>query len=298
MQEHRLKASAESEAILSRRAVERQAEEPAAQGILSPRQDPLAQVSCRAGDASCASAHASTLNRATDAQPAHAGRSLQQLQRQYGNRYVQRVLAQARTDTGEASAAPEVEQAIQQARGGGQALDSGVRAQMEPAFGADFSGVRVHADAGADDLNRSLNARAFTTGQDIFFRQGAYSPGSSSGRELVAHELTHVVQQNGDRVQTKLTVGQPGDRYEQEADRVARAVLQQEQQPIRKNADEGLVQQQVEEEEEEEPIQARAEDSWIQRQIEEEEEEEPVQAKVEDGRVQRQAEEEEEETPV
>jgi len=242
----------------------------------------------------------STLSR----QPAEGRREqaehpLLQLQRQYGNRYVQRVLAQARTDEGKASAAPEVEQAIQGARGGGQALDSGVRAQMEPAFGADFGGVRVHADAGANALNQSLNARAFTTGQDIFFRQGAYNPGSSSGRELVAHELTHVVQQNGAQVQRKLTVGQPGDRYEQEADRVARAVLQQEQQqPIRKDADEGLFQRQVEEEEEEEPIQAKAEESWIQRQAEEEEEEEPVQAKTEDGWVQRQAEEEEEEPPV
>jgi hypothetical protein len=75
---------------------------------------------------------------------------------------------------------------------------------MESSFGADFSGVRVHADAQSDTLNQSLNARAFTTGQDVFFRQGAYSPGSSGGRELLAHELTHVVQQNGDQVQTKL----------------------------------------------------------------------------------------------
>jgi hypothetical protein len=298
MQERKLKAGVESEPILSRQAVERQVEEPAAQGILSPQRDPLAQVTCRAGDVSCASAHASTLNRATDSYPAHAGQSLQQLQRQYGNRYVQRVLALARTDAGEASAAPEVERAIQGARGGGQALDSGVRAQMEPALGADFSGVRVHADAGADALNRSLNARAFTSGRDVFFRQGTYNPGSSSGRELLAHELTHVVQQNGDQIRTKLTVGQPGDRYEQEADQVARAVLQQEGQPIRKDTDEGPAQRQVEEEEEEEPIQAKAEESWIQRQAEEEEEEEPVQAKAEDGWVQRQTEEEEEEPPV
>ena len=200
---------------------------------------------------------------------------------------------------GGGEATPEVEGAVQAARGGGQALDSGVRAQMEPALGADFSGVRVHADAQADTLNRALNARAFTTGQDIFFRQGAYNPGGSSSRELLAHELTHVVQQTGDQVRRKLTVGQPGDRYEQEADRVARAILQQEQQPIRKDTDKGLVQRQVEEEEEE-PVQAKAEEARIQRQeaVPEEEEKEPVQTKAEDGWVQRQAEEEEEETPV
>jgi hypothetical protein len=102
----------------------------------------------------------------------------------------------ARQAEGEGQIAPEVEQAIQTARGGGQALDSAVRVQMEPALGADFGGVRVHTGGQADALNRSLSARAFTTGQDIFFKQGEYSPGSSGGRELLAHELTHVVQQN------------------------------------------------------------------------------------------------------
>src|SRR5262249_34009533 len=114
------------------------------------------------------------------------------------------------------------------------------------------SSVRVHTDAGADGLNRSLSAKAFTTGRDIYFRQGEYNPGGSGGRELLAHELTHVVQQNPAKVQTKpddggsqggctcgaspatgpqmkLSVRQPGDQYEQEADRVASAVMHQEQ---------------------------------------------------------------------
>ncbi len=123
-------------------------------------------------------------------------------------------------------------------------------------MGADFSGVRVHTGGQADTLNRNLSARAFTTGQDIFFKQGEYSPGSSGGRELLAHELTHVVQQNGDSVQTKLTVGAPGDRYEQEADSVARAVMQQEQQPKQQQT---AQRQTVPEEEEKkkEPMQAK-----------------------------------------
>lgn len=76
-------------------------------------------------------------------------------------------------------------------------LPDEVRSFMEPRFGADFSGVKVHTDAQADQLNRSVQARAFTTGQDVFFRQGEYNPASRGGQELIAHELTHVVQQNG-----------------------------------------------------------------------------------------------------
>jgi hypothetical protein len=96
-----------------------------------------------------------------------------------------------------------IEGSIEAARSGGSALDEGLRSSMEPAFGADFSGVRVHTDAKADSLNRSLQARAFTTGQDIFFRGGEYNPASGGGKELVAHELTHVVQQNGPSVAKK-----------------------------------------------------------------------------------------------
>lgn len=87
--------------------------------------------------------------------------------------------------------------AIRGASSGGQALDPVLQRSMESGFGADFSAVRVHRDAGADALNRQLGARAFTTGSDIFFRAGEYDPGSTSGKELLAHELTHVVQQGG-----------------------------------------------------------------------------------------------------
>jgi Domain of unknown function (DUF4157) len=203
--------------------------------------DVVDRVTCRAGDDSCATAHASTLNRATASQPARAERSLLQLQRQYGNRYVERVLSLARegahaedTNSGVSS---NVENAIQQKRGGGNSLDSGVRGQMEGALGADFSGVRVHVDTQADSLNRSLSARAFTTGKDIFFRQGAYEPGSSSGRELIAHELTHVVQQDGDKVRRAMTVSQPGDPHEVEAEHTARAVMQLEHAGAEKERD-------------------------------------------------------------
>ena len=275
MQNRELDIRGETKTSLSEKVVKRQTGKPKAQSPLVSRHDPPAQVACRLGEASSASAHDSMLNRVTTPRPPAAEHSMLQLQQQYGNRYVQRVLALARKGQGEGEAAQDVEQAIQRARGGGQALDGGVRTQMEPAFGSDFSGVRVHANAEADTLNHSLSARAFTTGQDIFFRQGAYNPGSSSGRELLAHELTHVVQQNGDQVQRKLTVGQPGDRYEQEADQTAQAIMQQEQQPVQRESEEVLVHRQ-EEEEEEKQIQSKALSeqitSSLQRQEEEKEE--------------------------
>ena len=102
----------------------------------------------------------------------------------------------------------EVENTIQQVKGAGQALPKNVRSSMEGAFGADFSGVRVHSDSEADALNASMSARAFTTGQDIFIKRGEYNPGSSSGQELLAHELTHVVQQTGSEVQRQCSEGQ------------------------------------------------------------------------------------------
>jgi hypothetical protein len=99
---------------------------------------------------------------------------------------------------------------------------------MESSFGADFGGVRIHHDARSDGLSQALSARAFTTGRDVFFRQGEYSPGTSGGRELLAHELTHVVQQNGSGIQRKMTVSEPGDAHEVEADQMARLVMQKE----------------------------------------------------------------------
>jgi hypothetical protein len=89
----------------------------------------------------------------------------------------------------------DIESSIQSKKGSGQPLSDNVRSQMESGFGADFGNVRVHADAESDTLNQSLEARAFTHGSDVFFRQGEYNPDNTAGQELLAHELTHVVQQ-------------------------------------------------------------------------------------------------------
>ena len=87
---------------------------------------------------------------------------------------------------------------IQRSRGRGRPLGESVQGPMEQAFGADFGGVRIHTDGESHKLNQAIQAKAFTTGQDIYFRGGAYEPGSRGGQELLAHELTHVVQQAGD----------------------------------------------------------------------------------------------------
>ncbi|MEW6499265.1 MAG: DUF4157 domain-containing protein, partial [Cyanobacteriota bacterium] len=105
-------------------------------------------------------------------------------------------MIQRQSAEGGMSASPDLEATIQQARGNGQPLAQSIREPMEQAFGANFSGVKIHTDAQSNQLNRSIQAKAFTTGQDIFFREGAYEPGSRGGQELIAHELTHVVQQN------------------------------------------------------------------------------------------------------
>jgi hypothetical protein len=98
-----------------------------------------------------------------------------------------------------------VEGQINSAKGGGQTLPDETQSFFESRFGQDFGDVRVHANSQADSLNRSVGARAFTNGADIFMRSNEYSPDTSSGRELLAHELTHVVQQTGGKptAQTK-----------------------------------------------------------------------------------------------
>jgi len=91
---------------------------------------------------------------------------------------------------------------INNLKGGGQPLSSSLRSYFEPRFGQDFSGVRLHTDANGANAARSVNAKAFTLGSDVAFAAGQYSPETNSGKRLLAHELTHVVQQGG----TKSTV--------------------------------------------------------------------------------------------
>jgi hypothetical protein len=90
----------------------------------------------------------------------------------------------------------ELEQRIRSLEGG-RPLSDETRSFFEPRFDTDLGNVRIHTGGRADELARSINAEAFTTGRDIVFRRGTYRPESREGKELLAHELTHVVQQTG-----------------------------------------------------------------------------------------------------
>ncbi len=207
------------------------------------------------------------------------------LQKSVGNQAVQRMIVQRSGDESFELDDPTT-QRINQARGGGQSLGEQTQQQMGQSMGYDFSNVQVHTSAEADNLNQDLGARAFTTGNDVFFKQGEYDPGSSGGQELLAHELTHVVQQNSGAVSgggSSMTVTDPNDSYEQEADAVAQQVVQQDTPDVQTQAD-GAVQR--EELAEEDMLQGK----FIQRE-DFEEEEEAVQTKL----IQRQDELEEEE---
>src|SRR5690606_17884854 len=81
--------------------------------------------------------------------------------------------------------------------GKGKSLPKNMRAELGDSFGADFSRVNVHTDNDAVAMNQELGAQAFTYGQDIYFNQGKYDPSTKEGKRLLAHELTHVVQQKG-----------------------------------------------------------------------------------------------------
>lgn len=102
--------------------------------------------------------------------------------------------AETATDD-EQGVSAEVEQQIAGLRGQGAQLPEQVRTEMESQFNHDFSSVSIHSDSAADALCKQLSARAFTVGSDIFFASGEYAPDSQEGKRLLAHELTHVVQQ-------------------------------------------------------------------------------------------------------
>jgi hypothetical protein len=105
----------------------------------------------------------------------------------------------------------------------GQPLDAQTRAFFEPRFAHDFSGVRVHADAKAAESAQAVNALAYTVGSDVVLGKGQDVSATSAGRQLLAHELTHVMQQGGSArgLQPNSKLGEENDRYEQEAEQSA-----------------------------------------------------------------------------
>jgi len=117
-------------------------------------------------------------------------------------------------------------------KGGGQALDGDLREEMEGRLGADFSDVKVHTDSKASDSARAVQANAYTVGNEIVMRQDRWSPSTSTGKETLAHELTHVVQQRAGPVEGTsqgdgVSVSDPNDRFERAAESTAKTVMSQ-----------------------------------------------------------------------
>src|SRR5262249_40574321 len=129
----------------------------------------------------------------------------------------------------DASASFEEQLELQQ--GKGNQLPGDAQAFLESRLGIDLSAVRVHTGEHADSLAKSVQATAFTTGSDMFFRDGAFHPGSDEGMKLLAHEATHVVQQSNEPVpgtpsqDGSVSVSDPSDHMEREAEHVADEVM-------------------------------------------------------------------------
>jgi hypothetical protein len=184
------------------------------------------------------------------------------MQQTVGNAAVQRFLAQ-RSGSGPTELADDTAAAIDSRRGSGQQLDSTIANKAGSVMGQDFSAVKVHTDSSADTLSRQIGAKAFTTGNDVFFRDGAYNPATSEGQHLISHELTHVVQQGASTpaIQSKMSVNDPNDQYEAEADSVADMVMNHPEESVQMQEEEELQMQEEEElqMQEEEELQTRRE---------------------------------------
>ena len=92
-----------------------------------------------------------------------------------------------------------IESDLNSSKGGGSAMDKNTKQEMESGFGADFSSVNIHTDSKAVQMSEELGAQAFTHGNDVYFNKGKYNPDSKEGKHLLAHELTHTIQQTGSK---------------------------------------------------------------------------------------------------
>jgi hypothetical protein len=193
------------------------------------------------------------------------------LQRAVGNSAVQRAM-------GEESPVLDVVHS-----GGGEPLDTPVREDMEGRLGADFGDVRVHHDDKAHESTKAVNAHAYTVGSNVVFQRDKYDPSSSEGRTMLAHELTHVIQQrtgpvDGTPTEGGIRVSDPSDRFEREAARNADRVMSASPGTLLQRQAEGdghdqATLQRAEGEEEEETAQGSFETAPVQRAEGEEEEE-------------------------
>jgi hypothetical protein len=159
---------------------------------------------------------------------------------------------------------------------GGQPLAPEVRGEMEARLGHDFGDVRVHTDNAAHESAKSVSAHAYTVGSNVVFQRDMYDPSSTAGKTMLAHELTHVVQQRAGAVDGTpaaggIRVSDPSDRFEREAASTAERVMSTAQPaPVAATASGPAVQREEAPEEQEESVQG----AFVQREGEEEEVEE------------------------
>ncbi|MDP9075324.1 MAG: DUF4157 domain-containing protein [Actinomycetota bacterium] len=147
------------------------------------------------------------------------------LQRTAGNKAVAQLLAE---DDGAAPDSSPVLDVV--GRGGGEPLEPSTRRSMEGALGADFHDVRVHTDTAASASAQAVQAHAYTVGTDVVFQSDQYQPDSPDGQRMLAHELTHVIQQRNGPVEGTPTgdgiaVSHPSDSFEQAAEANADRVM-------------------------------------------------------------------------
>ena len=158
------------------------------------------------------------------------------LQRHYGNRYVQRVVDAYRSSQNAEEDESKLASEILSKKGSGRPLDPEVKEFMESRFGRDFSDARIHVDSFAARTAQDLGAEAFTIGGDVFFGAGRYNSRSIKGKKLIAHELTHVVQQHKTNNVSHLSIGHENDVFEREAREVSQRVGLGQVVVIRSNA--------------------------------------------------------------
>ncbi|MEU0094968.1 DUF4157 domain-containing protein [Kribbella sp. NPDC006257] len=156
--------------------------------------------------------------------------------------------------------------------GGGRPLEPEVRGEMEGRLGADFGDVRVHDDSAAHDSAKAVNAHAYTVGSNVVFQRDKYDPGSDAGKTMLAHELTHVVQQRSGPVEGSsapggIKVSDPSDRFEREASANADRVMAAPMPVVGVQRDEAPAEEEKEKEEE-------VQGAFVQREEEEAQEEE------------------------
>ena len=151
------------------------------------------------------------------------------LQRAAGNANVASFLDDGREQAEPAAPEPSpVKDVI--GSGGGSPLDPATRGFMESRLGHDFGDVRVHSDDRASESAKAVNAHAYTVGNNVVFQRGRYEPESDAGKRMLAHELTHVIQQrsgpvDGTPAAGGIRVSDPSDRFEREAERTADQVM-------------------------------------------------------------------------